>query len=503
MEHFLYCLSGLPRAFSENANQSAQCLSSDDCSLAFISTVNPRGFGDRALPILPIDTGRYGSAEIRAVFEDQARLQRMLDVEAALAWARAEVHDIPREVAQEIEYHASTKYVSIERVREVEKVVEHEIMAVVEVLSEASGKSGAYVHFGATSSDILDTAAALQMKEALEIVAGKLDRLEETLLGLAKRYRGTLTIGRTHGQHALPMTLGLKFAVWLRELSRHIERLSQCRPRILVGKMSGAIGTMAGLGRNATRIQDLVMKRLGLGTPEVTSQIVQRDRYAELICLLAMIAGSLDKFATEIRNLQRPEINELAEPFEVGKQVGSSTMPQKRNPWRSENISSLAKIERSLVAPALESIVTWHERDLTQSASERFVIPEAFILIDHVLDSMIRILSGLRVNEGQMLENLMKFKDPMMSEAVMVALVDKGMPRQEAHRLLRQVSSESQEKQRSFSQTLLENSRISEHLSKEEIESVLDPKSYLGMSVELVDAAIEKTLVERRARSLS
>ena len=220
------------------------------------------------------------------------------------------------------------------------------------------------------------------------------------LLDLTGRYRDTLMIGRTHAQHALPMTLGLKFAVWVRETARHVERLSQCRQRVLVGKMSGAIGTMAGFGKNAREIQELVMKRLELRAAEVTSQIVQRDRYAEMICLFAIVASSLDKFATEIRNLQRPEIDELAEPFAVGKQVGSSAMPQKKNPWRSENISSLAKIERSLVGPALEGVVTWHERDLSQSASERFIIPEAFILLDHMLGSMIRILSGLRINES-------------------------------------------------------------------------------------------------------
>jgi len=426
----------------------------------------------------------------------------MLDVEAALAWARAQVGDIPREAAEEIGQHASTRFVSIDRVREVEKVVDHEVMALVEVLSDVSGKSGAYVHLGATSADILDTGLALQMKEGLEIISTKLDKLEEVLIGLSKRHRENLMIGRTHAQHALPMTAGLKFAVWLREASRHIERLSQCKPRILVGKMSGAIGTMAGLGRNARQVQDLVMQRLGLGVAEVTSQILQRDRYAELVCLFAMIASSMDKFATEIRNLQRPEIDELAEPFRVGKQVGSSTMPQKRNPWRSENVSSLAKIERSLVPPTLESIITWHERDLSQSASERFVIPEAFILMDHMLNSMTRILGDLQVNDKRMLENLMKFKDPMMSESVMIALVRKGLPRQEAHRLLQQVVFESQDKKQGFEEALVSNPTVSKYLSKEEVEAALDPRSYVGMSMELVDAAIERTLAERRRRGL-
>ncbi len=454
------------------------------------------------MPILPIDTGRYGTPEMRRVFEEDTRFQKMLDVEAALAWARGQVGDITPQAAQEIERHASTKYVKLERVHEIEKTVEHETVALVEALTEVSGKSGAYVHLGATSSDILDTALALQMREGLDIVAAKLDKLEEILIGLSKKYRDTMVIGRTHAQHALPMTLGLKFAVWLREVSRHVERLAQCRERVLVGKMSGAIGTMAGLGPNARKIQELVMNRLGLRAAEVTSQIVQRDRYAELVCVFAMLAGSLDKFATEIRNLQRPEIAELAEPFEVGKQVGSSAMPQKRNPWKSESVSSLAKIERSLVGPALEAIVTWHERDLSQSASERFVIPESFIIVDHMLNSMVRILGGLQVNEAQMLENLMRFKDPMMSESVMIALVNKGMPRLEAHKLLQQIVFESQEKNRSFADALAGDTQIAKYLTNEEIKSVMNPKSYLGLSRELVDVAVAKTRSEQKARGL-
>jgi adenylosuccinate lyase len=454
------------------------------------------------MPILPIDTGRYGSPEIRRVFEEEMRFQKMLDVEAALAWARAQVGDIPTEAAQEIARQASTRFVAIQRIHEIEKVVDHEVMALVEALAEVSGKSGAYVHLGATSADILDTALALQMKDGLDIIALKLDRLEQVLLDLTGRYRDTLMIGRTHAQHALPMTLGLKFAVWVRETARHVERLSQCRQRVLVGKMSGAIGTMAGFGKNAREIQELVMKRLELRAAEVTSQIVQRDRYAELICLFAIVASSLDKFATEIRNLQRPEIDELAEPFAIGKQVGSSAMPQKKNPWRSENISSLAKIERSLVGPALEGVVTWHERDLSQSASERFIIPEAFILLDHMLGSMIRILSGLRINESRINENLMKYKDPMMSESVMIALVNKGMPRQEAHRLLQQLVFKSQEEKKRFSETLIHDASVIKYMTEEEVRSALEPKSYVGMSPMLVDNVVKNTAAERRARGL-
>jgi adenylosuccinate lyase len=439
---------------------------------------------------------------MRSVFEESTRFQRMLDVEAALAWARAEVGDIPKEAAAEILQHSSLQHVKLERIHEIEKTTDHEVMALVDALAEVSGRGGTYVHLGATSADILDTSLALQMKEGFALISQKMDRLEKVVLDLTTRYRDTMIIGRTHAQHALPMTLGLKFAVWLREIGRHIERLHECKQRVLVGKMSGAIGTMAGFGKNAVQIQTLVMQRLGLNAPEVTSQIIQRDRYAEIVCLFAMIASSLDKFATEIRNLQRPEIDELSEPFQTGKQVGSSAMPQKRNPWRSESISSIAKIERSLVAPALEGIVTWHERDLSQSASERFVIPESFILADHMLNSITRILSDLRVNDKKMLDNLMKWKDPMMAESVMIALVNKGMPRQEAHRLLQQIVFSSQQTGESFGTLLTKNVAVSRLLNPTEIESCLDPKSYLGLSGDLVDLAVRKTTIERQARGL-
>jgi adenylosuccinate lyase len=280
----------------------------------------------------PIDTGRYGTAEMRRIFEEEARMQKMLDVEAALAWAHAEVGNIPRKDAQKIAAMASTKYVKLSRIKEIEREIKHDVASLVRALAEACEPSGAYVHLGATSYDIVDTANALQLKSALELIEQKLDDFEKILMEKASQYKNTLMMGRTHGQHALPITLGFKFAVWVREISRHIQRLRQCKERVLVGKMSGAVGTQAGLGPDAMKIQELVMQRLGIKAAEISTQIVQRDRHAELVCLLAMIASTLDNFATEIRELQRPEIGELFEFFEVEKQVGSSTMSHKRNP---------------------------------------------------------------------------------------------------------------------------------------------------------------------------
>jgi len=448
------------------------------------------------LPILPIDTGRYGTPEMRRIFEEENRLQKMLDVEAALALAHAEVGNIPIEDAKVIAERASTRYVKLERVKEIEKEIKHDVMAMVRALAEACGKSGAYVHLGATSYDIVDTANALQLKEAISLIEEKLNRLERALMEKAEKYKETIMVGRTHGQHALPITLGFKFAVWIREVVRHIERLRQCKERILVGKISGAVGTQAGLGPHAMEIQRIAMEKLGLKPAEITTQIVQRDRHAELICLLANLASSLDKFATEIRELQRPEIGELYEPFEREKQVGSSTMPHKRNPELCERICGLAKIMRSLTIPALENVVTWHERDLTQSSAERFIIPEACILIDYMLHLMTFIIGNIEVDEERMRKNLEITQGRVMSEAVMIALTRKGMNRQEAHELLRKLAIKSQTENKYFKEVLLENETVRKFLNEREIEDVLNPRNYLGTAIQQIEKTIQKTKQE-------
>jgi adenylosuccinate lyase len=452
------------------------------------------------LPILPIDTGRYGTPEMRRIFEEETRVQKMLDVEAALAWAHAEVGDIPQEDAEKIAAVASLKYVKLSRVKEIEREIRHDVASLVRALAEASGSSGAYVHLGATSYDIVDTANALQLKDALELIEKKLEDLEKILIGKASQYKHTLMIGRTHGQHALPITLGFKFAVWMREVSRHIQRLRQCRERVLVGKMSGAVGTQAGLGKHAMKIQDLVMQKLGLKAADISTQIVQRDRHAELACVLALIASSLENFATEIRELQRPEIGELFEHFELETQVGSSTMPQKRNPELCERICGLARIVRSLAVPALEDVTTWHERDLTQSSTERFLLPETCILTDYLLFLMNNIVNSLRVDENRMLKNTELTQGRFMSESIMIALTKKGMNRQTAHELLRKLSIKSELQERRFKEVLLEDKKVSEKLTTREIGAALNPKNYLGTAIEQVDLMVEKTKMERKTR---
>ena len=444
------------------------------------------------MPILPIDTGRYGSPEMRRIFEEEARIQKLLDVEAALALAQAEVGNIPPKDAEKIAEMACTEYVKVDRVKEIERDIKHDLAALVRALAEVCGSSGGYVHLGATSYDIVDTANSLQLKEAMGIIEKKLICLKDILKEKTKMYKNTVMIGRTHGQHALPITLGFKFAVWTSEVSRHIERLRQCRTRVLVGKMSGAVGTQAGLGEHASRIQELVMKRLEIQPAEISTQIVQRDRYAELVCVFALIASSLETFATEIRELQRPEIGELSESFGAEKQVGSSTMPHKRNPETCERICGLARIVRSLVIPAMENIVTWHERDLTQSSAERFIFPEACILTDYLLDMMINVATNLCINEQRMFDNTKLTKGRAMSEAVMIALVRKGVNRQEAHELLRQLTIKSEIEARPFKDILKEDKIIMEKLAENDIKAALDPKNYLGTAVNQAEAIAGK-----------
>jgi len=455
------------------------------------------------LPILPIDTGRYGTPEMRKVFEEENYIQRMLDVEAALAWAQSEVGEIPREAAKKIMEMASTKFVKVNRIKEIEKEIKHDVMSLVRAFAEVCGPSGAYIHLGVTSYDVVDTAKALQLKDALEIIENRLNNLELALIKLADRYKNTIMMGRTHGQHALPITFGLKMAVWMREISRHIQRLRECRKRILVGKMTGAVGTQAGLGPNAPRIQELVMKKLGLQPVDVSTQIIQRDRHAELICLLAIIASTLDKFATEIRELQRTEIAEVFEPFERQRQVGSSTMPHKRNPEICERICGLAKVVRGLVIPALENVPTWHERDLTQSSAERFIIPEACILVDYMLYLMIRVLSNLEVDEEKMRKNIDITEGRAMAEAVMITLTRKGMDRQKAHELLRRLAIKSVSERKPFKEILVNDEKIRSLLTEKEIDYALNPRNYLGTAVKQVEAAIKKTLSERFERGLT
>ncbi len=450
------------------------------------------------MPVCPIDTGRYGSPEMKAIFEEERRLENILKVEVAVAYAHATVGNIPKEAAEEIVKKASTKYVTVQRRNEIDLMIGHDLMAAVKALTEVcEGEGKKWVHFGLTSNDVEDTATGLQFKEALAIVEDDLVKLEIVLKELAKKHRDLVTVGRTHGQHIGVVTLGLKFAVWLREVARHIQRLRELRKRALVGKVMGAVGTGAGLGEKAIEVQDIALKWLGLQPADMVTQIIQRDIHAELISFLANVACTLDKFGTEIRNLQRTEIQEVMEPFDAERQVGSSAMPAKRNPVTCERVCSLAKLLRSLTITSYENIPLWHERDLTNSANERFLFSIAFILLDEMLRKMTEVLAGLVVFPRNMKRNLELTGGLILSERVTGKLVEKGMGRQEAHELVRRCSMKTLETGASFKETLTGTDEVAKRLSRNEIEYCLDYSTYLGVAKKLVDTAIEKTEKEQ------
>jgi len=440
--------------------------------------------------VCPLDF-RYGHQSMKDIFSDENKLKCLLQVEAALARAHAKLGTIPESAAKEISRKATDGSVKPARVAKIEDQIKHDIMAVVKALTEqCSPKAGKYVHLGATSNDIIDTATAMQIKQALAIIEQDVIDVTRALAKLAEKHRDTVMVGRTHGQWAIPTTFGLKMAVYALEMVRQLERLHEMRPRICVGKMMGAVGTGAAFGKKALRLQALVMKDLGLETPIATTQILQRDRYAELAFHLANIASSLEKFATEVRNLQRREIGEVQEYFDVKKQVGSSTMAQKRNPITSENICGLARVVRGLLITSFENIPTWHERDLTNSSAERFTIPHAFVLTDHLLRNSVQVFTGLVVNKKRMTENLTMAKEEIMAEPIMMALTDRGMGRQEAHELVRRLSMQAAEVGTPLETLLKADPTVKKRLTTKQIEAVMDARNYIGVAGEIVDRAV-------------
>jgi adenylosuccinate lyase len=365
------------------------------------------------------------------------------------------------------------------------------MMAVVLAMAEVCPRSGEWIHLGATSNDILDTATGLQIKLSLEVLEPKLKKLLALLLDLAVKNKNLVCAGRTHGQIAVPTTYGLRFAIWASEVARHLERLAQLWPRAAVGKMSGAVGTQAAYGPQGMELQSHVMRHLGLNEVDVSNQVVQRDRHAELVCWMALVASTLDKIFVEMRSLQRTEIAEVEEGF-GRKQVGSSTMPHKRNPIKSEQICGLSRVVRAQVLPAFENIPLWDERDLTNSSCERIVFPESFIFTDHLITLATRTLANLRLRPDNIEKNLTLLHGLNMAENVMVELAKKGVGRQQAHEIMRQSAMLAFEEKRELADVLLENEVVTGKLSEAEIRALLDPHQYIGTAVQQVERLNEK-----------
>lgn len=426
---------------------------------------------------------RYGRPEMKALWEEQARLQLLLKVESALANAHAKVGNIPKADAAAISRAA--KKVTLRQVQAFERETRHEMMAVVKALSEQAGRAGANVHLGATSSDILDTALALQLKDSVSLLENDLQLLKRELLRLAGQNKSLVCVGRTHGKAAAPTTYGLRFAIWAAEVQRHIDRLSALRPRLLVGKMTGATGTQAAFGPKAASIQKEVMAELGLQPVDVSNQVIQRDRHAEYLQWCALAGQSLNKFALSLRLWQRSEIGEVAEDFDDRKQVGSSTMPQKRNPVSLEQICGLSRILLGNSIAGLENVPLWEERDLTNSAPERIIILESSILLDHMLAKMIEVLRALHLDKARIKANLEANRE-ILAERLMIALVSRGVPRQQAHEMLRRFSMAGGR----FDAAGL--AAFTPPLSSAELCRLLDPSTYIGTADRQVEALIKK-----------
>ena len=434
--------------------------------------------------VCPLDY-RYGRKTMKEIFSEESRLEHLLLVEAALARAHAKVGNIPVKAANTITHKASLKYISLETVKAIEAETKHDLMAVVRALTQECGSAGSYVHLGATSYDIVDTAIALQISSAIGELENSLKNTIQNLVALSKKHIDTIMLGRTHGQAALPITFGLKMSVFAMEFFRHLERLDSAKEQICVGKFSGAVGTGAALGKDALKIQELVMTDLGLGIELAATQIVSRDRHIEFIGVLCNISASAEKLATEFRNLQRSELLEVAEAFDVNTQVGSSTMAHKRNPITSENISGLARIVRSFIIPTYENAIQWHERDLANSSSERFIIPHTCILVDDILFKLSDLLQNLQVFPENMRKNLESAGDHIMAESVMQALTSKGVARDEAYRIVRKAALDNSSGL-GYKDALLGNKLVKKTLTEPELDYALDPKNYLGSSQKVV-----------------
>jgi len=438
------------------------------------------------MAILPIDSGRYGTKQMKEIFDVRRKLTYQLEIEAAVAQAQSEIGMIPKNAARNISLMTRSGKITVNRVKQLETKSDHDTAALVESLSEICKPSAKpWIHYGLTSTDLVDTSNSLQIHDAISIIESKVAKLALILSQLAIKYKDVPAVGRTHGQHASIISFGLKFANWALEMSKHVERIEEFKKRVLICKTLGVVGTGSLMGSKALEVQRRVAKKLSLFPADVATQIVPRERYAEYVFGMALIGSTLEKIAVEIRNLQRTEIDEVSEPFRKG-QMGSSAVPVKRNPVKSERVSSLSKILRSQISVAFENIPLWHERDLSNSANERFILPTSSILIDEMLETMMKILNGLHVNEGRIRQNLGITRGQIFAEFVLDELIKKGVPRFDAYRDIQRVAFASSEEGTEFRDAVKNDSVISSYLTEEQIEKIFIPENHLGSSSQII-----------------
>ncbi|QTL99803.1 adenylosuccinate lyase [Iocasia frigidifontis] len=415
---------------------------------------------------------RYSLPEMEKVWSEESKYKKWLAIELAACRAWAKLGRIPEKDIKKIEGNIS---LDLKRIKEIEKTTRHDILAFVEGINETLGEESKYIHMGLTSSDVKDTALALQLCDAHDLILRDLKKLKKKLGEQSYQHKDTIMIGRTHGVHGEPTTWGLKLAIWYTEIDRHIKRMERVKEFIAVGQISGAIGTYASVN---PRIEELVCEELGLEPAPVSNQILQRDRHADFLNNLALIAASLEKFATEIRNLQRTDILEVEEGFRKG-QKGSSAMPHKKNPIICERVSGLARVVRGNVLPGLENIALWHERDLTHSSVERVIIPDSTILVNYMLNKFIMVLDELLINKDRMKENMNRTHGLIFSQKLMLSLVDKGLVREKAYDLAQRNALKAWEERASYQELIKGDQEVSKYLTEEEIDRIFDYRSFL------------------------
>jgi len=444
------------------------------------------------MPILPIDSGRYGSKEMKEIFDEYKKLEYELKYEAEVAKAQAEINLIPKEAAIEIAEIVKLNKVSLNRVKELEKVSDHDTAAIVEAISEqCSDKTKPWIHYGLTSNDVVDTSTSMQMKDAFKIIKSKIETLIRELLNKAIENQSLPAVGRTHGQHASIISFGLKFAIWSNEMLDHLKRIEEGEKRFLLCKTLGVVGTGSVMGEKALQVQKIVSEKLSLFPTEASTQVIPRERYAEMIFIIGLIGSTLDKIAIEIRNLQRTEISEVQESFKKG-QMGSSAVPVKKNPIKSERISSFAKILKSNVSIALENISLWHERDLSNSANERFIIPTSTILIDDMITTMIKIISGLFIEKEKILKNIEITNGQIFAEFVLQLLISKGIPRIEAYKNIQRIAFKATEQREHFLKSLSKDDFIIRNITLDELNSIFNPQYQLSASSQIINNIVKK-----------
>jgi len=415
---------------------------------------------------------RYALPAMKNIWQEENKYKIWLEIELLACEALFLLKKINKDAIENIKKNA--RY-SLARIQEIEKITQHDVLAFTTAVGENLGKYSRYFHQGLTSSDILDTSLALELKQSAEIIIEDIERLIRVLKEKAIEHKYTLMVGRTHGVHAEPITLGFKFALWFSEMQRNLERIKRAKEEISYGKISGAVGTFAHLD---PYVEEYVCKELSLKPAKISNQIIQRDRHAYYMTTLALVASSLEKFTTEIRTLQRTEIYEVEEKFAIG-QKGSSAMPHKRNPIICERVCGLSRVVRANAIAAMENVNLWNERDISHSSAERIIIPDSNILIDYMLQKFTNLITNLNIYPEHMKQNLEKTKGLIFSQKIMLELTERGLSREEAYKIVQRISMQVWQGQADFKALLLENAEVGQYLTKSEIEECFDYQTYL------------------------